>query len=175
MTSFKDAYTAADKYVEERYGIVSTISDVIDPNTGDFDGTKIVVDYQLDAEQSLFVLLHLFGHTVQWCIDDELRKLGLQTIDHATPEQLIQVEKYEKDASRYGLQILHECGIYDMDRWMSDWWYADWCWLKHFYTTGEKLSQLDVAKWIKPGEAGLLEPLAIPVFSPKTFESRWAF
>ncbi|HLX61622.1 MAG TPA: hypothetical protein VKX17_10105 [Planctomycetota bacterium] len=175
MTDYIEAYNAVDRYVEERYGIISTITDVIDPNTGDFDGSWIKVDYQLDPESALFVLLHLFGHTVQWNVSEEFRKLGQETTSGATAEQLAQIKIYEKQATQFSVQLLHECNIFDRDQWVSDWWCADWKWLSHFYKTGEKLNQFEVRKWIKPGEAELLTPLPIPEFTPQKFVSRWAF
>ena len=42
----------------------NALGDVLDPNTGDFDGMSIKVDYDQDLETALFVLIHLFGHTV---------------------------------------------------------------------------------------------------------------
>ena len=33
------------------------ISDVVDPNTGDFDGQTIMIDYHQDLEVALFVLV----------------------------------------------------------------------------------------------------------------------
>src|ERR1051325_7308012 len=122
MTPFIEAYNIVDKVIETRYGLISTIGDVLDPNTGDFDGSRIQVDYTLNAEQALFVLLHLFGHTVQWNTCEEFRNLGQQTVDHATPEQLAKIEIYERDATRYAIQLLHECDIHDLDQWASDWW-----------------------------------------------------
>jgi hypothetical protein len=175
MTDFIQAYTAVDKYIEDRYRIISTISDVVDPNTGDFDGQKIVVDYTLDAEQALFALLHLFGHTVQWNVDEKWRELGLRALARVSDEEMVPVHQYEKDATRYGIQALHESGITDMDQWASNWWFADWRWLSHFYKTGEQLSQLKVKEWMIEGDAELLTPLAIPDFTPRKFESRWAF
>ena len=44
MTPFKDAYDRVEREIEGRYGIPVAISDVLDPNTGDFDGMKIDVD-----------------------------------------------------------------------------------------------------------------------------------
>lgn len=175
MTDFVTAYNIVDKYIEERYRVISTITDVLDPNTGDFDGRWIKVDYTLDAEQALFVMLHLFGHTVQWNVSEEFRRLGQDTVQSATDEQLKMIWEYEKQATQYSVQLLHECGIYDLDQWVTDWWVADWKWLSHFYKTGEKLDQKDVRSWIKPGTANLLEPIKIPEFDPKTFVSRWAF
>jgi hypothetical protein len=83
--------------------------------------------------------------------------------------------EYERQATRYSVQLIHQCGIKDMDQWLSDWREADWKWLSHFYTTGEKLDQKEVKSWVIPGSATILLPLAIPEFEPQTFVSRWAF
>jgi hypothetical protein len=63
-TDFQDAYNRVALRIDKRYGIPVSISDVIDPNTGDFDGASIKVDYDQELEVALFVLVHLFGHTV---------------------------------------------------------------------------------------------------------------
>src|SRR5438105_10189505 len=141
---FVEAYKIVDRYIEERYRVISTICDVIDPNTGDFNGKWIKVDHLLDAESALFVLLHLFGHTVQWNIDPAFRKLGQETVNSATPEQLKQIYTYERQATQYGIQILHECGMFELDQWMSDFWSADWQTLAEFYTTGGQFNQFEV-------------------------------
>ena len=172
---FLEVYALVDRYIESRYGVVSTVGDVLDPNTGDFDGSKITVDYTLDPEQAVFVLLHLFGHTVQWNVSEEFRRLGQETVSKITDEQIAKVWTYERDATRFSIQVLHECGIFDLDRWASDWWYADWKCLLHFYRTGEPPDQKRVSESIVPGEADLLAPLAIPEFTPTRTVSRWAF
>ena len=53
------------------------ITNVPEPFTGDLDGSTILVDYDLDAEEALFILVHLFGHTVQWNVSPADRELGL--------------------------------------------------------------------------------------------------
>jgi hypothetical protein len=63
-TDFQDAFNRVELLIERRYGIPVSISDVLDPNTGDFDGVSIKIDYDQDLEIALFVLVHLFGHTV---------------------------------------------------------------------------------------------------------------
>ena len=62
--------------VERRYGVEVTIADVVDPNTGDFDGQRILLDYEQDLEVAVFVLVHLFGHTVQWNVSEKWRNLA---------------------------------------------------------------------------------------------------
>ena len=175
MTDFQEAYKIVDERIERCYGITSTITDVLDPNTGDFNGSWVKVDYTLDAELALFVLLHLFGHTIQWNICEEFRRLGQENVAKPSAEELKKIYVYEKQATQYAVQLLHECGITDLDRWLSDWWGADWKWLEHFYRMREKLEQREVKAWIRPGEAELLTPLPIPAFEARCFVSRWAF
>lgn len=64
ITDFQEAFNRVELQIEKHYGIPVSISDVLDPNTGDFDGMSIKVDYDQDLETALFVLIHLFGHTV---------------------------------------------------------------------------------------------------------------
>ena len=169
---FQDAYNRVELLVEKRYGIGVSISDVLDPNTGDFDGTRIMVDYDQDLEMALFVVIHLFGHTVQWNLSEEFRTIGIDSSANKSEEDLAKIYLYERDASRISLQLLHEAGVRHLDRWVSDWWHADWAFLSHFYRTGEKL---DPRGLLRPGEGELLTPMPIPPFTPQRWVSRWSF
>ncbi len=172
MTDLKKAYDLVERRIENRYAIPVSIADVLDPNTGDFDGLRIQVDYDQDLDSALFVLVHLFGHTVQWNISAEYRELGHDLSTGKGEEQLKKIYDYEKNATRYSLQLMHEVGIKDLDQWVSDWWEADWKYLAHYYRTGVKL---DFRKLLEPGKGGLLTPLAIPEFKPQKWISRWSF
>jgi len=172
MTDFKTAFDLVERKIEDRYNIPVSISDVIDPNTGDFDGLKIMLDYDQDMESALFVLIHLFGHTVQWNTSDEYRAIGSDLSIGKGDEELRKIHAYEKNATRYSLQLLYDVGVEDLDRWVSDFWEADWKYLAHYYRTGEKL---DTRSLIEPGKAELLVPLPIPEFTPKKWLSRWSF
>ncbi len=169
---FKSAYDLVVRRIEARYHIPVSISDVLDPNTGDFDGLRILVDYDQDLESALFVVAHLFGHTVQWNISAEYREVGHDLSIGKGPEQLAKIYDYEKNATRMSLQLMHEAGITDLDQWLSDWWAADWRYLEHYYKTGEKL---DFRKLLEPGKATPLTPIAIPEFTPQKWLSRWSF
>ena len=158
--------------VVERYGVEVTISDVVDPNTGDFDGERILLDYDQDLEMALFVLVHLFGHTVQWNVSEKWRDLGLNVAKGKTAEEMAAIHEYEQGATRLGIALLHEAGVRDMDSWASDWWRADYEYLLHLYATGEKL---DTRALLKRGAGETLEPLPIPRFTPQRFASRWSF
>jgi len=171
VTDFQDAFNSVVRRIEERYGVDVTISDVLDPNTGDFDGERIKVDYDQDLELALFVLVHLFGHTVQWNLSEEFRAIGMKTTPGATEAELALIYVYEQDATRYSLALLHEAGVTDLDAWASDWWRADWLFLSHFYRTGERL---DPRTLLERGGAPLT-PLPIPEFTPQRWVSRFSF
>src|SRR5687768_15686894 len=49
-----------------KYGFVIEYRDLEPPRTGIFDGRQIVIDPDIGFEMQCFVLLHLFGHSVQW-------------------------------------------------------------------------------------------------------------
>ena len=172
MPDFKDSYARVARLIDEKYNVKVSLCDVIDPNTGDFDGTQIKIDNALDLETAFFVLLHLFGHTVQWNVSEKSRAVGQDQSPSRTPEHLGIVFDYEKNATRYGLALMHEAGILGLERWVSDSWHADWKYLERLYTTGEKL---DYKTLIRPGEGELLTPLEIPAFVPRQWGSRWSF
>lgn len=172
MTDFRTAYHRVERLIEDRYGVPVSVGDVVDPNTGDFDGARIQVDFDQDLESAFFVLVHLFGHTVQWNVAPELRALGLDSSPGKTDAQLQAIHAYEKDATRYSLRLMHDAGVRDLDQWLSDWWWADWQFLRHFYRTGERL---DVKALWREGAGERLTPLDIPAFTPTQWESRWSF
>ena len=74
---FRQVFNRVERYIEERYHLPVVITDVPDPFTGDLDGSTILVDHDLDAEEALFILVHLFGHTVQWNVNPADREPGL--------------------------------------------------------------------------------------------------
>jgi hypothetical protein len=169
---FKEAFDAVHDVIERRYGLPVRIGDVVDPNTGDFNGVEIVLDHTLDIELALFVLAHLFGHTAQWSTDPVARDLGSRYAVAAPPaEDLPRVRAYERDASRMAITLFHEAGVSDLDGWLSDWAAADWAYLEHAYRTGERG---DFRRFHRAG-APVLEPLPIPRFTPERWVSRYSF
>lgn len=167
-------YDRVTRCIETSYGIAVRVCDVLDPNTGDFDGETIKLDHELDLDIALFVLLHLFGHTVQWNVSSSLRELGQRSASARNPpeDELAAIYDYERDATRYGLTLLHAASATHLFRWACDFWHADWAFLKHLYRTGERL---DPRALLRPGEGELLSPLPIPPFSPQRFVSRFSF
>src|SRR5438105_4257748 len=100
----KEAFRRARGRVES-YGVRVYIGDVVDPNTGTFDGAEIGIDYANDLEMSLFVLVHLFGHTVQWNTVAAYRTIDTRVKPGAAPEIIEEARVYEENAARYGLQL----------------------------------------------------------------------
>ena len=49
-----------------KYGFTIEYRDLEPPRTGIFDGVSISIDPDVDFEMQCFILLHLFGHSVQW-------------------------------------------------------------------------------------------------------------
>lgn len=168
--ALKDAFRRARARVES-YGVRVYVGDVQDPNTGTFDGVEIGIDYANDLEMSLFVLVHLFGHTVQWNTVPAYRTIDQRVRPGAPPEVIAEARVYEQNASRYGLQLLHEAGVSDRDQWISDWWASDWRYLSTYYATGT------LPPWQSCRSTGHapLSPLPIPAFTPRRFYPRYAF
>ena len=165
---FRDAFNLVERHIEQRYGLPVVITDVPDPFTGDLDGEKILVDYDLDAEDALFILVHLFGHTVQWNVSPADRALGLLEVRAPSDELLASLARYEVDAARYSLQLFHEAGVHDLDQWLADFAACDIAYLMHFYRTGEKRAFRSF--WMDGAPS--LAPLAIPAFQPTKWVAR---
>jgi hypothetical protein len=136
--------------------------------TGDLDGSEIQIDYDQDIEAALFVLIHLFGHTVQWNLSARAREIGSAVAQSPTPELLQELYEYELEACRYSLALLHANGVYDLDQWVADYAHCDFAYLHHFYVHGEKRPFRSF--WVSGTPK--LEELAVPEFRPTRWISR---
>ena len=164
---FGDYCARVEERIERHYGIHIVTRDIPDPLTGDLDGAEIHVDYSLSPEQRLFLLAHLFGHTVQWNVDPNAFAMGAPRIP--VEEELLQpLLAYELQAASYGLALLHEAGATDADQWFSDYSACDQAYLSHFYRTGEKK---DFQSCWRDGTPSL-DPQAPPAFIPTKHPSR---
>lgn len=166
----REVFNLVADHVERRYGIPITVSDVTDPYTGDLDGAEIKIDHANEIENALFILVHLFGHTIQWNTDPHAREHGTRAQADPTEESIAALDAYERVACRYSLQLLHETGVHDLDQWLADFSGCDFAYLAHFYRTGEKR---EFRSFWRPG-CTTLEPLAIPDFTPKSWTGRWS-
>lgn len=76
-----------------KHGFVIEYRDLEPPRTGIFDGLRIVLDPDVGFEMQCFLLLHLFGHSVQWVAP---------SLDHKLEDL-----KYTQDKARF-MQVLHD-------------------------------------------------------------------
>lgn len=162
-------FDRVERMVEDRWEIPVRIRDVPNPFTGDLDGEQIHVDYDLEVEDALFILIHLFGHTVQWNVSAEAREIAFLRPATWSEDQLREVTAYEREACCYSLQLLHEAQIHDLDQWLSDFAHCDCAYLMHFYKTGEKLP---FRQFWRDG-CEVLPPLPIPDFRPTRWIGRY--
>jgi hypothetical protein len=162
MIPFRDYCARVQEHLEQDYAIRVVTSDIPDPLTGDLDGSEIHVDYALTPEQRLFLLAHLFGHTVQWNMDPGAIELGRPLQVPVDQALLLAIMEYEREAGRYALFMLHAIGITGVDQWFSDYTSCDMAYLSHYYRTGVKQEFLSFWRDSTP----LIESKAVPRFTP---------
>lgn len=154
-----------------KHGFVLELHDLEPPRTGIFDGLRIVIDPDVEFEMQCFVLLHLFGHSVQWIAPSlEKNLVALQsTGDKAHFMQVL--HDYEHQAGRFGLTLLHESGVIDQDAWYSDFVATDWAYVERYYQTDK------IPPWEEclTSASELIEPLEIPPLVSRQVEVRFAF
>ena len=159
---FPELCGRVQEHIQGRYHVGVVTRDIPDPLIGDLDGSEIHIDFAVTPEQRLFLLAHLFGHTVQWNINPATFEIG-QTRQPPVDEALLPaLLAYEREAAGYGLALLHETGIPEADQWLSDFSACDLAYLTHFYRTGEKRDPISFWRPNVP----LVELRAIPAFTP---------
>ena len=116
-----------DEFIEYR--------DLEPPKTGIFDGLRIVIDPDVAFEMQCFLLLHLFGHSVQWVAPSLEHKLAdLQHTENR--DHFMQVlHAYELEAAGFGMQLMHQVGVMTLDQWFSDFVETDWHYVERYYQT----------------------------------------
>ena len=162
MIPFADYSARIERHIEKSYGVHVVTRDVPDPLTGDLNGAEIHIDYAVTAEQRLFLLLHLFGHTVQWNVSPGAFELGRPQTPPVSEDRLPTLMNYERDAARYALGLLHEIGITDADQWLADYSACDVAYLRHYYVTAQKR---DFLSFWREGTARL-QTQPVPPFTP---------
>ena len=152
-------------------GFVIEYRDLEPPRTGIFDGLRIVIDPDVGFEMQCFLLLHLFGHSVQWVapsIEHKLKDLQ-HTEDKARFMRVL--HDYEFEAAGFGMQLLRDAGITHLDQWYSDFVETDWRYVEGYYETNR------LPAWTTCVVSGcpLLEPRPIPSLVHRQVEVRFAF
>jgi hypothetical protein len=164
----REVFNLLEKHIEDRYEIPIHIKDVPNPFTGDLDGAEIHVDYDEEIESALFIIVHLFGHTVQWNTSEAAREIGYRTYPNPSDEMVAKLHAYELEACRYSLQLFHEAGVHDLDTWLSDYASCDFAYLTDLYRTGVRKPFKSFWKDGTP----LLEAKPIPAFQPTRWVAR---
>ncbi|MGC4038978.1 MAG: hypothetical protein QM764_23675 [Chitinophagaceae bacterium] len=136
---------------------------------GDLDGKTIFIGTHLSAEEKVFNLLHLAGHSIQWNVDELLRTLGSELYRNPDDALLLRLQTYEWQANCYALTILHQAKQFNLDKWLTRKYIIDMLYLTHFYKTGEKLKRITQAAKAYPFRREL-EPKEIPSFTPRASE-----
>ena len=160
---FADDCALIQRRIELVYGIRVVTRDIPDPLTGDLDGLEIHIDHAVTAEQRLFLLAHLFGHTVQWNLDPGAFELGKQYRPPVAENLIPGIIEYEREAARYGLALCRDAGVNGIESWFSAYSACDQAYLRHFYRTGEKKDFCSF--WVD--DVPQVQPKAIPPFTPK--------
>jgi hypothetical protein len=152
-------------------GFVIEYRDLEPPRTGIFDGLRIVIDPDVGFEMQCFLLLHLFGHSVQWVAPSLEHKLGdLQhTQDRARFMQVL--HDYEFEAAGFGMQLIHELEVVQLEQWYSDFVETDWRYVERYYATGR------IPPWDACVVNGcrLIAPILIPELRHRPVQVRFAF
>lgn len=148
--------------IERVYQVRVVTRELPPPWTGDLDGAAIVVHAGLGAEERLFLLAHLFGHTVQWNTQPGACELGQLQIPPVAEDLLEGILAYEREAAGYAAALLREAGVTGLEQWLADYSNCDAAYLRHYYRTGERKA---FRSFWKQG-APLLTPLPIPAFTP---------
>ena len=163
--SFKKALQQCEAVVGDM-GLVIQYTHNLDPFfKGDLDGKRIFLGDHLNAEEKLFNLVHLAGHSIQWNINELLRNLGSELYLHPDDKLLKKLQTYEWQANCYGLSILHKAGISHLDKWLSKKYTLDMLYLTHFYKTGKKLKRITKIARAYPFKREL-EVIPLPEFTP---------
>jgi len=162
MIPFAEAGACVQMQIVRRYGIRVVTANVGASFVGDLDGAEIRIDPSATAEQRLFLLGHLFGHTVQWNTDERAFALGQPQLPPVSEELLPALLAYERQAAGYGVALFAGAGIGEVEPWYSNYSACDLSYLMHYYRTGEKAEFRSF--WREDGPR--VQPEPIPLFRP---------
>ena len=154
-----------------KYGFAIEYRDLEPPRTGIFDGLRVVIDPDVGFEMQCFLLLHLFGHSVQWVAPSLAHKLDALQHTADKPAFMRVLRDYEFEAAGFGLQLLHERGIADHDQWYSDFVLTDWRYVERYY----EIDRLPPWEECVVTGAPLIQPSPIPPLKHREVEVRFAF
>lgn len=154
-----------------KHGFAIEYRDLEMPKTGTFNGLRIHIDPDVGFEMQCFILLHLFGHSVQW-VAPSLAD-SLHDLQHTDDMEIFlkALRRYEVEAAQLGLRLMHDAGVTQMDQWYSDFVETDWIYVRRFYLEGA------VPEWSEcvVHDCELIKPMPIPELQHREVAVRFAF
>ena len=154
-----------------KHGFAIEYRDLEAPKTGIFDGLRIVIDPDVGFEMQCFLLLHLFGHSVQWVAPSIEHKLDALQNTQERAHFMQVLHDYEFEAAGFGMRLLHENAVTHLDQWYSDFVQTDWQYVERYYQTEQ------IPPWADCIATGcrLIEPIPIPPLTLRQVAVRFAF
>jgi hypothetical protein len=154
-----------------KYGFAIEYRHLEPPRTGTFDGLQILIDPDVGSEMQCFILLHLFGHSVQWVAPSLEHKL--HALQHTLEKEhfLHVLRDYEFEAAQFGLQLLHDVGVTHLDPWYSDFVATDWRYVERYYREDKIPPWGECVATDQP----IVQPAAIPPLKLRQVQVRFAF
>ena len=152
-----------EEHLEHAYNVHVVTRDIPDPLTADLDGAEIHIDPAVSREQRLFLLAHLFGHTVQWNVNPSASEVGRLLKPPVSEKLFAAIMEYEREEARLAFAMFDQAGITGVDQWFSDYAACDMAYLLHYYRTGERR----VFRSFWRDNVPRLEPKPIPPFTPR--------
>jgi hypothetical protein len=169
MISFVESGAIVEEYLRRTYGIrIDTVEMPNRRSLGDFDGDEIRISNRATAEQRLFLLLHLFGHMVQWHLRPRSIEVSKLRKPPVTGELLERLLAYERDAGRYAMGLVLDIGLHGIARWLARNAGCDVEYLRHYYVTGKRRRFTEFLNFRSP----VIKALAVPLFRPTARGSR---
>jgi hypothetical protein len=153
------------------YGFTIRYAKLDPPKTGTFNGLEIILRPDNPLEMQAFILLHLFGHCVQWVAPSLAETTARISTAPNLEAFLVELKRYEGEAAEFGMRLLHERGVFDVDHWFSDFATADWKYVEGYYRTGRIPSWESCQVFAAP----LFTPKTIPPLEHRKVQVRFAF
>jgi hypothetical protein len=154
-----------------KHGFVIEYRDLEPPRTGIFDGLRIVIDPDVGFEMQCFLLLHLFGHSVQWVAPSLEHKLDDLQNTQDKARFMTVLHDYEYEAAGFGMELLRQLGITHLDQWYSDFVATDWRYVERYYETDR------IPPWEECLVSGgsLVQSIPLPALQHRQVQVRFAF
>lgn len=150
--SFRKHGEVVINHLSNKYNLTVIEKETVDSNEyiGSFDGENITVKSSLSDDHKLFLIVHLFGHCVQWCglgaekYSNIEETLPINNDGMISPEKLKELKDYETEAAGYAVQLLNDALDVNLSQWFADWSHADWDYFINISSLENKPNTMDI-------------------------------